>query len=299
LIDKLQISDRDVYDVSGPLGASAFFAIAQLSRSDLRDPEHIQVTPAQLATGTDIFSTIARGDLMVHLPYESFTPVLDFLDQASTDPDVLAIKMTLYRTGSNPALIRSVIGAADSGKQVAVCVEIKARFDEENNIAWAKALERAGVRFLWRTGRQDARKGSAGSAARRLAHRALCASFDRQLQCYHCPPLYRSWPLHRGFPDRRRCVRALQFTFGLFPPSKVLQTRYRRTAVAEYTADKNRRTGAARPTRPTRTYLREDEYTGRGQRDKRALCCFPGWSSDLSGCARDLLSAPGTSRGFR
>jgi polyphosphate kinase len=149
LIDKLQISDRDVYDVSGPLGASAFFAIAQLSRPDLRDPVHTQATPTQFANRTDMFSTIAGGDVMVHLPYESFRPVLDFLDQASTDPDVLAIKMTLYRTGSNPSLIRSLIKAADSGKQVAVCIEIKARFDEENNIAWAQALERAGVHVFY------------------------------------------------------------------------------------------------------------------------------------------------------
>src|SRR5215469_5969537 len=149
LIDKLQINDRDVYDVSGPLGASAFFAIAQLPRADLRDPVHTQVTPTQFAHHNDIFSTIARGDVMVHLPYESFTPVLDFLDQASQDPGVLAIKMTLYRTGSNPELIKSLIAAAENGKQVAVCVEIKARFDEESNIAWAQALEHAGVHVFY------------------------------------------------------------------------------------------------------------------------------------------------------
>jgi polyphosphate kinase len=149
LIDKLQINDRDVYEVSGPLGASAFFAIAQLPRPELHDPVHSQATPTQLAKRTDLFSTIARGDVMVHLPYESFTPVLDFLEQAATDPDVLAIKMTLYRTGSNPSLIRSLIKAAENGKQVAVCVEIKARFDEENNIAWAQALERAGVHVFY------------------------------------------------------------------------------------------------------------------------------------------------------
>lgn len=149
LIDKLQINDGDVYDVSGPLGASAFFAIAQLPRPDLRDPVHTQATPTQFANRTDLFSTIAHGDVMVHLPYESFTPVLDFLEQAATDADVLAIKMTLYRTGSNPSLIRSLIKAAENGKQVAVCVEIKARFDEENNIAWAQALERAGVHVFY------------------------------------------------------------------------------------------------------------------------------------------------------
>jgi polyphosphate kinase len=149
LIDKLQIGDQDVYEFPGPLGASSFFAIASLPRPELRDPVHSQVTSAHFAKRTDIFSTIARGDLMVHLPYETFTPVLNLLDQASTDPDVLAIKMTLYRTGSNPSLIRSLIKAAENGKQVAVCIEIKARFDEENNIAWAQALERAGVHVFY------------------------------------------------------------------------------------------------------------------------------------------------------
>ncbi len=149
LIDKLQISESDVYEFPGPLGASAFFAIAGLPRADLRDSAYSPVTPARFAGGADIFATIARGDLMVHLPYESFTPVLDLLERASTDPDVLAIKMTLYRTGSNPALIRSLIKAAENGKQVAVCVELKARFDEENNIAWAQALEHAGVHVFY------------------------------------------------------------------------------------------------------------------------------------------------------
>ena len=149
LIDKLQIGDRDVYEFTGPLGAASLFAIAQLPRPDLRDPVHNQVTPAHFANHTDIFVQIARGDLMVHLPYETFTPVLDLLEQASIDPEVLAIKMTLYRTGSNPALIKSLIKAAENGKQVAVCVEIKARFDEENNIAWAQALERAGVHVFY------------------------------------------------------------------------------------------------------------------------------------------------------
>jgi polyphosphate kinase len=149
LIGKLQIGEQDVYEFPGPLGASSFFSVAQLPRADLRDSAYTPVTPARFANQTDIFSTIARGDLMVHMPYEAFTPVLELVEKASMDPDVLAIKMTLYRTGSNPSLIRSLIKAAENGKQVAVCVEIKARFDEENNIAWAQALERAGAHVFY------------------------------------------------------------------------------------------------------------------------------------------------------
>ena len=149
LTGKLEINERDVYEFPGPLGAASLSSIAELARPELREPPFIPAMPPQFGQRTDIFSTIASGDILIHHPYESFTPVLDFLRQASEDRNVLAIKMTLYRTGSNPELIRSLIAAAESGKQVAVCVEIKARFDEESNIAWAQALERAGVHVFY------------------------------------------------------------------------------------------------------------------------------------------------------
>jgi polyphosphate kinase len=124
-------------------------SLAELPRPELREPPFAPAMPPQFAQPTDIFSTIASGDTLTYLPYESFAPVLGFLRQASEDRNVLAIKMTLYRTGSNPELIRSLIAAAENGKQVAVCIEIKARFDEENNIAWAQALEHAGVHVFF------------------------------------------------------------------------------------------------------------------------------------------------------
>ncbi len=148
LLEKLEIEEHEVYEFPGPL-ASSFFSIATLPRSELRNADLTPAIPPKFGQGTDVFSTIAAGDLMIHLPYESFAPVLDFLRQASEDREVLAIKMTLYRTGSNSELIRSLIKAAENGKQVAVCVEIKARFDEESNIAWAQALERAGVHVFY------------------------------------------------------------------------------------------------------------------------------------------------------
>src|SRR5215472_3594974 len=149
LIEKLAIEEDDVYEFRGLLGASALLSLAQLPRPELRDLSFLPTTPPQFSQELDIFAAISAEDLLLHVPYESFTPVLDFVRKASEDPGVLAIKMTLYRIGSNAELISSLITAAESSKQVTVCVELKARFDEENNIAWAQALERAGVHVFY------------------------------------------------------------------------------------------------------------------------------------------------------
>ena len=148
LMEKLSIDEEDVYTATGPLGLRALMAITGLARADLRDPPFVARLPGELGEKADMFALIRKGDLLLHHPYDSFGPVLSFLRQAAEDPDVLAIKMTLYRTGSHAEVVRLLIRAAENHKQVAVSVEIKARFDEENNIAWARALERAGA-HVW------------------------------------------------------------------------------------------------------------------------------------------------------
>jgi polyphosphate kinase len=148
LMEKLSIDEEDVYTATGPLGLRALMSITGLARADLRDPPFVARLPGELGEKADMFALIRKGDLLLHHPYDSFGPVISFLRQAAEDPDVLAIKMTLYRTGSHAEVVRLLIRAAENHKQVAVSVEIKARFDEENNIAWARALERAGA-HVW------------------------------------------------------------------------------------------------------------------------------------------------------
>jgi len=149
LLSKLEIEDEDVYEYPGLLGFSGLFDIAQLARPELHDAPLVARTPVQLTEQPDIFAAIRAGDILLHHPYESFGPVLDFLRHAANDADVLAIKMTLYRAGSTAETVRALIHAAENGKQVAVSVELKARFDEERNIAWARSLERAGVHVFY------------------------------------------------------------------------------------------------------------------------------------------------------
>jgi polyphosphate kinase len=149
LIENLEVTPTDVYELSPPLGLSHLMALLKLPRPDLKDTPHHPSLPVTEEEGEDIYSIIRRGDVILHHPYDAFTPVVQFIKIAATDPNVLAIKQTLYRIGKESPLIPLLIQAAESGKQVAVLVELKARFDEENNIGWAKQLERAGIHVVY------------------------------------------------------------------------------------------------------------------------------------------------------
>lgn len=136
----------DVYEVSGPMDGADLMTLASLDVPALRDPPYHPTTPARLAAGRDIFEVIREGDVLIHHPYESFTTTVERLMQAAVDdPDVLAIKLTLYRTGGDSSIPKLLFQAAERGKQVAVLIELQARFDEEANIIWAQRLEDAGV----------------------------------------------------------------------------------------------------------------------------------------------------------
>jgi polyphosphate kinase len=149
LTRSLKIEDEDVYVVEGLLNACDLMSLYKLDRPDLKDVPLETTVPAPLRKKKSFFEAIKKQDLLLHHPYTAYTTVTDFINAAAKDPDVLAIKKCLYRTGHNSPIPQALIEASESGKQVTVVVEIKARFDEENNIGWAKRLGEAGVHVVY------------------------------------------------------------------------------------------------------------------------------------------------------
>lgn len=152
LINNLEVEPSEIYRIKGPLSLSRLMHLYQVDRPDLKDAPFVPVLPAALAQGgpeEDLFALIAHQDILLHHPYESFQPVIDLLRKAAHDPNVLAIKTCLYRTGRNSAIVQALLEAIEEEKQVATLVELKARFDEESNIEWARALEAEGVHVVY------------------------------------------------------------------------------------------------------------------------------------------------------
>lgn len=145
----LNIERSEIYQLPSPLGMSQLFELAALDVPALKDPPFVPAIPEVLSRNEDIFSAIRQQDILLHHPYDSFLPVIQFFRQAAHDPQVLAIKTTLYRVGSNSPIVHALLEAQENGKQVAVLVELKARFDEENNIVWARKLEAQGVHVVY------------------------------------------------------------------------------------------------------------------------------------------------------
>ena len=198
---KLGISRDMFYRVEPPVGMADLMQFYGLDRPDLKDPSFVPSVPSSLEGDADIFAEIRKGDILLFHPYDSFSPVVSFLKQAAKDPDVLAIKMTLYRVGPNSPIVDALMEARDNGKDVAAMIELKARFDEENNIGWARALERAGVHVVY---------GLSGLKV----HSKVCMVVRKEkegiiryvhlgywkLQRFDEPDLYRSRPVHAGQP---------------------------------------------------------------------------------------------------
>ena len=150
LKSELKVADEDIFKLQGPIDLTCMMKVFGIDGFDhLRYVQPVPQPVPQITAGGDIFEAIRKEDIFLHHPYQTFDPVVDFIRQASVDPKVLAIKQTLYRVSGNSPIIASLAQAAENGKQVTVLVELKARFDEENNIVWAKKLEQAGCHVIY------------------------------------------------------------------------------------------------------------------------------------------------------
>lgn len=152
LISNLEVETSDVYRVKGPLSLKRLMDVAQLDRPEFKDAPFIPALPVALVESTeedDVFAMIRRQNILLHHPFDTFQPVIEFLRKAARDPAVLAIKACLYRVGRNSKVVEALLDAMEEDKQVAALVELKARFDEESNIEWARALERSGVHVVY------------------------------------------------------------------------------------------------------------------------------------------------------
>ena len=252
--------------------------------------------PPALRDADSIFDVIAKRDVLLHHPYESFEPVVRFIEEAADDPNVLAIKQTLYRTSGDSPFVRALSRAAENGKQVTALVEIKARFDEANNIDWARALEENGVHVVYGLRRpEDALQGGAGGAPRGRRHPPLRAPGHRQLQPADGA---RSTPICRFFTARPEIAEDASALFNLL-------TGYSEPPHVEAAGG-----GAARSADAASSALidREAERAKRGEPARiiakmnalvdpaiiRALYARqPGGRGDRSDRARHLLPAPG------
>ena len=147
---ELNLGEQNIYRITGPLDLTVLMKLYGLEGFDcLKTPRHVPQPVPELPAGCSIFDEIRKGDILLHHPYQTFEPVVEFIRQAAKDPDVLAIKQTLYRVSGNSPIIAALAQAAENGKQVTVLVELKARFDEEHNIVWAKMLEKAGCHVIY------------------------------------------------------------------------------------------------------------------------------------------------------
>ena len=150
LKNELNITDSDIYRIDGPLDLTFLMKLyGSFDYAKLKTPKYMPAPVPELMNGKNIFEAVREGDILLHHPYQTFDPVVDFVRQAANDPGVLAIKQTLYRVSGNSPIVAALAAAAENGKQVSVLVELKARFDEENNIIWARKLEQAGCHVIY------------------------------------------------------------------------------------------------------------------------------------------------------
>ena len=298
---ELDLEEDQIYESSIPLDISGLDTLDGLDRPELKREPWVPVTAPALAqfgeAAPDIFEVLRRTDVIVHHPYESFvTSVEEFVETAAADPNVLAIKQTLYRTSVDSPIVQALGRAAEMGKQVVALVELKARFDEEANINWARTLERAGAHVVYGVvGLKTHAKvclvvRREGLSIRRYAHIGTGNYNSKTASLYEDLGLLTAdQALVHG------CRRPVQPADGLQPSALLRQALGRAAHAARRAPGDDPRRGGRRPRRRDRA---EDEQPRRSRADRRALRCVAGGNTDRPRGARRVLPAPRCARAF-
>ncbi len=213
LLQQFGLGQDDLYQVNGPVNLVRLMGVPdQVARPELKYLPFSPGVPGVLVKRADMFEAIRKGDILLHHPFQSFRPVIAFIEQAARDPDVVAIKQTVYRTGADSELMRILIDAARRGKEITVVVELMARFDEEANINWAAQLEEVGAHVVYGVvGHKTHAKLAMVVRREERSPAALLPYRHRQLPSAHLRPVHRLRSVHRqrrGVRGRQRCVHA-------------------------------------------------------------------------------------------
>ena len=304
LISEIDVQPDDVLRVPGLLDLTALWQVYDVDRPALKERPFVPATHPRFAEGEtpkSVFATLRDGDVLVHHPYESFaTSVQRFIEQAAADPNVLAIKQTLYRTSGDSPIVDALIDAAEAGKQVVALVEIKARFDEQANIKWARALERAGCHVVYGVvGLKTHCKTSLvvrqeGATLRRYAHIGTGNYHPRTARLYEDFGLFTA-----DEADLRRPDRPVQRAHRLFAPDRLPLAAGRALRRAHRAGQPDRARDRARRGRPAGAHPDQDESPRRRADDRRALPRVAGRRARRAARAHVLHDPLGRARAVR